>query len=400
MLSQRIPQIHCHILLQRRACSGGAPSRRISGEQANKGRKRGAKVIIGTKVTGWRGCEEMICTVSSLASLQSKSLVKTSPNSWWGLCSKLSLPIHLRSDKNKSTEVDWRHVIGPIYPSPSSREEGRQNAFSSAAVPASCQDSSHLSLWSEKCFGSSTRRSVGETTWRSGYFLFLLSFLLVTVSGWIFKKIQKHEVGDLNILICIFMSNLCCQHLVISKACCQEPSFERGHPGPLWEAKEGQHPPSLRFSLLLLRSSPGWSERHLLQGADFPCPPSFVPEDTKARELGAPERRRALEMAGVFLVCLVVFLITIIGCFLGYSGLSCEWVLVTQWCLTLCDPMDCSRSGSSVHGILQGRMLEWVALPFSRGSSQARDRTQVPHIAGEFFTIWATREALEASGLS
>ena len=76
MFSQRIPQIHCHILLQRRACSGGAPSRRISGEQANKGRKRGAKVIIGTKVTGWRGCEEMIRTVSSLASRQTKSLVK------------------------------------------------------------------------------------------------------------------------------------------------------------------------------------------------------------------------------------------------------------------------------------------------------------------------------------
>ena len=51
MLSQRIPQSHCHILLQRRACSGGAPSRRISGEQANKGRNMGAKVIIGTQVT-------------------------------------------------------------------------------------------------------------------------------------------------------------------------------------------------------------------------------------------------------------------------------------------------------------------------------------------------------------
>ena len=114
-------------------------------------------------------------------------------------------------------------------------------------VPASCQDSSHLSLWSEKCFGSSTRRSVGETKWRSDYFLFLLSFLLVTVSGWIFKKIQKHEVGDLNILICIFMSNLCCQHLVVSKACCQEPSFERPeHVGGTWglceRLKEGEHP--------------------------------------------------------------------------------------------------------------------------------------------------------------
>ena len=49
----------------------------------------------------------------------------------------------------------------------------------------------------------------------------------------------------------------------------------------------------------------------------------------------------------------------------------------------------------TVHGILQARILEWVAFPFSRGSSQPRDRTQVSHIAGGFFTIWATREAQE-----
>ena len=47
----------------------------------------------------------------------------------------------------------------------------------------------------------------------------------------------------------------------------------------------------------------------------------------------------------------------------------------------------------TVHGILQARILEWVAFPFSRGSSQPRDRTQVSRIAGGFFTIWATREA-------
>ena len=56
-------------------------------------------------------------------------------------------------------------------------------------------------------------------------------------------------------------------------------------------------------------------------------------------------------------------------------------VKVTQWCLTLCDPMD-----YTVYGILQARILEWVALPFCRGSSQPRDRTQVSHVAGEFFT--------------
>ena len=54
---------------------------------------------------------------------------------------------------------------------------------------------------------------------------------------------------------------------------------------------------------------------------------------------------------------------------------------VTQLCLTLYDPMNCT-----VHGILQARMLEWVVLPFSRGSSQPRDRIQVSHIAGGFFT--------------
>ena len=48
-------------------------------------------------------------------------------------------------------------------------------------------------------------------------------------------------------------------------------------------------------------------------------------------------------------------------------------VLVAQFCLTLCDAMDCSLPGSSVHGILQARMLEWVAIAFSRGSAQTRD---------------------------
>ena len=67
--------------------------------------------------------------------------------------------------------------------------------------------------------------------------------------------------------------------------------------------------------------------------------------------------------------------------------------LVTQSCRILCDPMDCNLSGSSVHGILQAGKLEWVAIPFSRGSFQPRDWTQVSHIAGRFFTVWATRKA-------
>ena len=60
--------------------------------------------------------------------------------------------------------------------------------------------------------------------------------------------------------------------------------------------------------------------------------------------------------------------------------------LVAQSCPTLCDPRDCSRSGS-VHGILQARILEWVAMSSSRGSSHPRDGTQVSSIAGGFFTI-------------
>ena len=61
-------------------------------------------------------------------------------------------------------------------------------------------------------------------------------------------------------------------------------------------------------------------------------------------------------------------------------------VLVAQPCLTLCNPVDCSPPGSSVHRIFHARMLEWVAMPSSRGSSQPRDQTQVSHIAGRFFT--------------
>ena len=62
-------------------------------------------------------------------------------------------------------------------------------------------------------------------------------------------------------------------------------------------------------------------------------------------------------------------------------------VLITQSCLTLCDPMDYSLPGSSVHGVLQERILEWVAIPFFRGSSQPRDQSQISCIARKFFTI-------------
>ena len=70
-----------------------------------------------------------------------------------------------------------------------------------------------------------------------------------------------------------------------------------------------------------------------------------------------------------------------------------EWVSeVAQLCPTLCDTVDLPVS--SVHGILQARILEWVAIPFSKGSSWPRDRTQVSCTAGRHFNLWATREAL------
>ena len=71
------------------------------------------------------------------------------------------------------------------------------------------------------------------------------------------------------------------------------------------------------------------------------------------------------------------------------SGVWKVKVEVAQLCPTLCNPMD-----FTVHGILQARILEWVAFPFSRRSSQLRDQTQVSCIEGEFFTSWATRESL------
>ena len=71
------------------------------------------------------------------------------------------------------------------------------------------------------------------------------------------------------------------------------------------------------------------------------------------------------------------FLIFTLLCGLPLQLLPC----CAKLCLTLCNPMDCSRPGSSVHGILQARMLEWVAMPFFRESSQPRDRTHVSYVS-------------------
>ena len=69
-----------------------------------------------------------------------------------------------------------------------------------------------------------------------------------------------------------------------------------------------------------------------------------------------------------------------------------KWSVVAQSCPTLCDPINCSVPGSSVHGIFQATVLEWIAISFSRGSSQPRAWTQVSCIVDRRFTVWATRE--------
>ena len=71
-------------------------------------------------------------------------------------------------------------------------------------------------------------------------------------------------------------------------------------------------------------------------------------------------------------------------------GMCVCGMLVAQPCLTLCGPMACTQTRSSVHGLLQARILEWVAIPFSRGSSQPRDQTHISCVAGRCPTIWAT----------
>jgi len=99
-----------------------------------------------------------------------------------------------------------------------------------------------------------------------------------------------------------------------------------------------------------------------------------------------------------YLPWLCKFLVTTYVRYLPSLGNTVQYKLgklsvVAQLCQTLCDPMKCSPSVSSVHGILQARILEWVAISFSRGSSRPRDWTCVFRITGRCFTLWATREA-------
>ena len=81
---------------------------------------------------------------------------------------------------------------------------------------------------------------------------------------------------------------------------------------------------------------------------------------------------------------------TSLTCFPVFTGRNREALCVVQSCPTLCDLMDWGQPGSSVHEIIQARILEWVAIHFSRRSSRPRDQTHVSCIAGRFFNIWAT----------
>ena len=96
----------------------------------------------------------------------------------------------------------------------------------------------------------------------------------------------------------------------------------------------------------------------------------------------------------VHLVKAMVFPVVMYGCGSWTIKQAESESEVAHSCTTLWDPMDCSLPGSSVHGIFQARILEWVATAFSKRSSLPRDWTWVFCIEGKFFTIWATREVL------
>ena len=108
-------------------------------------------------------------------------------------------------------------------------------------------------------------------------------------------------------------------------------------------------------------------------------------------------------------VCVCVFISCILlpgslfWCLVNFGIFTCVCAQSLQSCLTLCDTMNCSSAGSPLYGILQARILEWVAISFSRGFSQPRDGTvslKSPALASRFFTTSATWEAPEYSQFS
>ena len=151
------------------------------------------------------------------------------------------------------------------------------------------------------------------------------------------------------------------------------------------------------LSLLVAQSCPAlWNPR------DCSPPGSFVPGILQERILewvAIPFSRgsswprdwtQLSYMAGRFFTILATLLLQLHILELFSELFMKKESEVAQSCPTLCDPLDCSPLGYSVHGILQARILEWVAIPFSRGSSWPSDWTQVSCIVGRFLTVWAT----------
>ena len=119
--------------------------------------------------------------------------------------------------------------------------------------------------------------------------------------------------------------------------------------------------------------SMGFCRQEYWRGLPFPSPGDLPDPGVEPASLSSPSPPR---WAGGFSSVVLP----------GRPVMSC-YTLVVQSCPTLCNPVDYSLTGSSVHGIPQVRILKWVAIPFSRGFSQSRNLTPASHIAGRFFTI-------------
>ena len=124
-------------------------------------------------------------------------------------------------------------------------------------------------------------------------------------------------------------------------------------------------------------------KRYLLFGRK---PMTNLDSILKGRDITLPTK--------VHLVKAMVFPVVMYGCELDHKESWKKESTVAQSWPTLCNPMDCSLPASSIHRIFQARVLKWVAISFSRGSSRPRDQTWVSRISGRCFNVWATREEL------
>ena len=153
------------------------------------------------------------------------------------------------------------------------------------------------------------------------------------------------------------------------------------------------------FSFFFFNSTDVCSVLSIFRGIDL-CRKCFPPRNPcllvfSLSTLHLPneeEQARKRKVGGRNYVCVCVYIYVYTHTHMKVK----KWnsALVTQSCLTLCDPKDCGPPGSSVYGILRGRIREWVAISFSRKFSWPGDWTQVSYIAGAFFTVSALRETL------